>query len=170
MVSTLTMFSQSTYQQVKKDVSTVIDSTVSTVSNVAGSTVTAVKDGANYIDTSTLTNKVYSDVKGIVTGLAKALGVAAERVYHVLTVHYMVQGITTLLLILIGLFFLRWGAVKLFNYCKNTDEGLFSFSFLGVIGGIIIICYLFATLPTTIGMIFNAEYYTINHIFDLIKK
>lgn len=163
VVSTLTMFSQS-------KVNAIIDSTISTVQSAASTTVTAVKDGANFVDTSTISNKIYSDVKGIVVGLAKALGVAAERVYHVLTVHYMIEGITKLLLVIAVLWFLIWGITKLNSKCKD-DEFNAPFPYVaGIIAAIIMGIGLFNTLPDILGMIFNSEYYTINHIIDLLKK
>lgn len=167
LISTLAIntHAQTSVKDIKNTVAAVTDSTKSLIKSAA----TSVGEGLEFVDTSTVSNKLYSDVKGIIISVAKGLGVAVERVYTVLTIHYVVRGITELIIIICVIWILIWGTRKINSNCIGTDVEPIPYvvSAMVVIGGII---FLYNLLPDTIGMIFNAEYYTINDILQRLAK
>ena len=159
-----------TYSQVKHDVSSVVDSTVSGVKSAATSVVTGVGDAYSYTDTSSTFKEMYHDVKKAVVVLAEQFKTTTEQVLYIIGKKYFLDGIFNLvcLLILIIITIIILVKVSKFN---PEDKSLwipivaFGIFFLG--GDLVIMYYL---LYDGIQYTFNPEYYVLQDIVNIVKS
>ncbi len=153
--------------------------TALTINVVSASTLTELKNTADStlksIDTSSVTNKIYNDVKSGIVGLASGLKVGAEHVYMVLVKQQVVNSIIYCVFFLLGLILIA----NFINRYKSDEKWVTASredpSFLGVIrgaqvivGSVLFIVGLF-NIDIMITGVVNPEYGAIKEILTFIK-
>lgn len=138
------------------------------------------KDSISDKQSKELTEQIYSDVKSVITGLAKELKVGAENVYAVIKSQQVVKStvniIKYVLLILMLILGIK-GILIGYKYCstdsygdKDLDHPLFIFSSVATIPLLAISISMFsATITETITGFINPDFGAINYILQLIK-
>ncbi len=124
------------------------------------------------IDTASVTNKIYNDVKSGIVGLASGLKVGAEHVYEILVKQQIVNSGIYCTLLFFGLI-LIYNYLKRYNTEKWTESG--DPTFLGIIrffqlilGAILFIISIF-NIDVILTGIINPEYGAIKEILTFIK-
>jgi hypothetical protein len=167
---TFTSFGQ--YKEFKKDVKNTVDIVKTTSVNAGESIKNTTLNTINSADTSRVSKQIYMDVKTVIKSVANALGIAAEKVYTVITKKYLIEGITGLfshiIFIVIYIFLIKF----LFILCRNNQNNEYF-----LLSSAMVVCVGFGLLMTNlinftenVGKTFNSEYYTIKFIFDNFKE
>lgn len=165
----------------------VILTTLTVEAGIVDSTLQTVQDKITEINTSSVSQQVYQDVKDVLKGLAEGLKTTSEYVFKVMILKYVITGITQLLIGLLALFgvyssfkelkTLGWQFKAYYEdeYSSKDEWRNLQFSaknilYIGLIG---ISAYfginLITDLPTTLMYIFNPGYFVITDIIDMVK-
>jgi hypothetical protein len=157
-----------------KEAASAISKVTTTVSNAIDSGKQAVKEGVQFIDTSSNFKRIYSDAKAGILGLASALKVGAEHVYMVIVKQQVVNAIVWIavaaVLVFIPLFYekrlRKWAA----EGASDSDGGIW---FLYVVGAILPMfigfLILIFNMNTIIMGFVNPEYGAIKDIIDFVR-
>jgi len=126
------------------------------------------------VDTASLYNQMYSDVKTALVGLASALNVGAQHVYTILVKQQIVNSIHYTILILLFIL-LTYKTVnpmyKWANKYSGESDGfsnmlaVFYYFVLAVVGIILLFC-----VNTVVTGFVNPEYGAIKEIMQMIQK
>lgn len=138
------------------------------------------KDSTSDKQSKELTEQIYSDVKSVITGLAKELKVEAENVYAVIKSQQVVKSTVNIIEYVLLILMLILGIKGIFigyKHCstdsygdKNFDHPLFIFSSIATVLLLAISIGLFSTTITeTITGFINPDFGAINYILQLIK-
>ncbi len=121
-----------------------------------------------YNDSKDIIGDLYPDVKSAVGEIAKGIGVAAEHVYTVLVKKFLVEGVKSLFIFVIGLALLLTGLIQLNNMTKTTVNWRIIIPVIYVIASAIILPKIDYN-EMFMGLI-NPEYGAINYILDYSKS
>ena len=130
-------------------------------------------------ETERIVDKYSSRIKEFVYELAESLKVPVEYVWEVLTKQALVESITFIIILVLGLLLM----LPFMTFCKKVEDwdnlidkdsnslvGEFVFKLiLGIVGLIGFIIGLFH-IDVIVQGIINPEYYALNKIFELLKK
>lgn len=112
----LSTFSQEPMQVLNSMGGTTVEA-VSTVYNDTKSAVSTV-----YNDMVGMSGPIYNEVKNAVVSIGKGIGCAAEHVYTVMVKKYVVEGVSELCYLLVGIFLLGFGIFKTNSYFKTKEK------------------------------------------------
>lgn len=180
LVMSMLVFNTAFATDSKSIVSTIVDKS----KEVVDSTISSVKSGVKYVDTSSTFHTIYSDMKQGIAGVATALKIGAEHVYKVLVMQQVVYAICYLLCFIFGLILFAF-AYKQYNvYDKKWNEfrkagggrydDFFHISVVFCIAGLLLGVIFFVVGCVNIGNIVsgfvNPEYGAIQDIINFVKK
>ena len=140
-----------------------------------GSVVTEIKNDATsavstvYNDSKDLIKAAYPEIKEAVVAIASGIGVAAEHVYTVLIKKYVVDGISELVLFLLGAFLVLYAFFKINNISVGFHDMNFKhvLMFIYEIIGVIVLCNV--NYDTMLMGLINPEFGVINYIIEYSK-
>ena len=140
-----------------------------------GSVVTEIKNDAAsavstvYNDSKDLIKAAYPEIKEAVVAIASGIGVAAEHVYTVLIKKYVVDGISELVLFLLGAFLVLYAFFKINNISVGFHDMNFKHVLMFIYGiiGVIVLCNV--NYDTMLMGLINPEFGVINYIIEYSK-
>lgn len=128
------------------------------------------------VDTSSISKQIYSDIKGVVVGLADALKVGSEHVYKILVKQQIVNSVIYIILLLFGLYFI-YNFIKAYKdkdeeweYDSATPSGISIVRILQIIVGGIMFFVGIINIDVIITGFINPEYGAIEKILNILKK
>ena len=124
-------------------------------------------------NTTELCEKVYSDIKNVVSELSETLKVGSEHVYKTMIKQQKVKvyyGFLILILFILFLCLFIWSLKKSSSF-DYDDKSFFIESAIvsGVISSILLIVFCVSSCPNIIQGIVNPEYGAIKDIMDLVN-
>lgn len=139
-------------------------SVVAEIKNDATSAVSTV-----YNDGKDLIKAAYPEIKEAVVAIASGIGVAAEHVYTVLIKKYVVDGISELVLFLLGAFLVLYAFFKINNISVGFHDMNFKHVLMFIYGiiGVIVLCNV--NYDTMLMGLINPEFGVINYIIEYSK-
>jgi hypothetical protein len=176
VIMTLVAFSVNAQNNILQDIHTVSKDIKETVSTAVDTTKKVAKDAINTVDTSSNFRLVYSDAKGAIAGLAKALKVGAEHVYEVLVRQQIVNSLTWLITSIILIFTPLIWRKKIWDklFPSEDEDAVIGLGFLLFFVVIVPMAIGFLILLTHLQIIItgfvNPEFGAIQQIFEFLKN
>lgn len=132
---------------------------------------TAIKNGVNQVDTSSLFREMYGDIRYAIGALASSLKVGSEHVYKVLVKQQVANSIVWLILWVLDLICI-YLSIKLLTSVKDwTDPSARAIAgIMGSIGSGCLLIACFAHIPTIVTGFVNPEYGAMQDIINMVKS
>ena len=169
---TLVMLSFNVFSQKQSSQLSTLESLGNTSKDAITTVYSDVKSGIStvYGDVSELSGPIYNEVKSAVKSIATGIGCAAEHVYTIIVKKYVVEGISELCYLVLGLIILIFGMVKTNTYFKNQEridwKCLYPFALI-IVGGLITMSVKFSDMLVNLVI---PEWKALEYIIDTAKS